>query len=164
MRNVTFHIRLIHFYQERIRTVKVVRKIFQICSWVTQRTVGCPVTICWGNPPSQPLGSPSICTTSHQMHSALLSHCQHCFVSFCLYSAQGVVSQCGATTVCHHLTHSLFFFLARSFSARREGFHLRSLPVTADEANIQKPLLIFFLTVASYAKIDTVCIYLWQEK
>ena len=164
MRNVTFHIRLIHFYQERIRTVKVVRKIFQICSWVTQRTVGCRVTICWGNPPSQPLGSPSICTTSHQMHSALLSHCQHCFVSFYLCSAQGVVSQCGATTVCHHLTHSLFFFLARSFSARREGFHLRSLPVTADEANIQKPLLIFFLTVASYAKIDTVCIYLWQEK
>ena len=156
---------MIHYNQEKIRTVKVVRKIFQICSWVTQRTVGCRVTICWGNPPSIP--APGLPFYLHNLPpdalcTALALSALLCV--FCLYSAQGVVSQCGATTVCHHLTHSLFFFLARSFSARREGFHLRSLPVTADEANIQKPLLIFFLTVASYAKIDTVCIYLWQEK
>ena len=68
--------------------------------------------------PSQPLGSPPICTTpqialrwcscSAAKRAQFCAEQQSC-VCFCLW-AQGAVSQCGVTTVCHQITHSPSFF------------------------------------------------------
>ena len=76
--------------------------------------------IWWGNPPPSPWAHllfaqrRNLCPVSLHcpVHRCIAVEEEQCSC-FCLWP-QGVVSQCGVTTVCHHLTHSPFFFLNHS--------------------------------------------------
>ena len=76
--------------------------------------------IWWGNPPPSPWAHLLFAQRRNLCPVSLHCPVQRCIAveeeqcsCFCLWP-QGVVSQCGVTTVCHHLTHSPFFFLNHS--------------------------------------------------